>query len=194
MASIDFKIVILGDASVGKSSIVLRLLQNRFVEASESTIGAAFSTYKTTINDKPMRFEIWDTAGQERYNSIAPLYYRKAHVAIIVYDLSEITTLEKAKKWVRELKQNNETNLYILVANKYDLINNNMHPFILEGKSYADSQNMIFFVVSAKSGLNVMELFNDIAKNMEPIIENIKLKKEKLLVYNETEQNKSFCC
>jgi small GTP-binding protein len=194
MSNTDFKIVILGDTCVGKSSLVWRLLKNQFIETSESTIGAAYSTYSITVNNNPLRFEIWDTAGQERYNTLAPLYYRQAHVAIITYDLTEESTFERAKKWVKEIKQNNETFLYVLVATKYDLIDNNMHPLILKGKEYAESQNMVFFITSSKTGYNVMNLFDDIAIKMEPKVNEIKLKKQQKIMIHEINDKKNYCC
>ncbi|THU51565.1 hypothetical protein C4D60_Mb06t32360 [Musa balbisiana] len=82
------KLVLLGDVGTGKSSLVLRYLKGEFVEFQESTIGAAFFTQTVVINDETVRFEIWDTAGQERYHCLAPMYYRGAAAAVVVYDIT----------------------------------------------------------------------------------------------------------
>ena len=199
MQNCIFKIVILGESSVGKSSIVSRLLQNRFNEHIEHTVGATYTIYNKTINDKNIRFEIWDTAGQEKYNAIIPLYYRKANIAIFVYDLTVSNTFEKAIQWIKEIKQNNETFLYVLVANKYDIINDENYHLIIKGHVYAENNNMLFFITSAKTGKNISILFEEIAWNM--IINKkdiINIKEENIVlnnnILNNNITNTYLCC
>ncbi|CAI0392546.1 unnamed protein product [Linum tenue] len=96
--------VLLGDPGAGKSSLVLRFVKGQFVEFQESTIGAAFFSQTLVVNDATVKFEIWDTAGQERYHSLAPMYYRGAAAAIIVYDITNPASFDRAKKWVLELQ------------------------------------------------------------------------------------------
>ncbi|CAH2243939.1 jg24050 [Pararge aegeria aegeria] len=84
----QFKLVLLGESAVGKSSLVLRFVKGQFHEYQESTIGAAFLTQTLCLDDTTVKFEIWDTAGQERYHSLAPMYYRGAQAAIVVYDIT----------------------------------------------------------------------------------------------------------
>ncbi|MBA0598627.1 hypothetical protein Gorai_008383, partial [Gossypium raimondii] len=102
--SFIFNQVLLGDVGAGKSSLVLRFVKGQFVEFQESTIGAAFFSQTVAVNDATVKFEIWDTAGQERYHSLAPMYYRGAAAAIIVYDITNQASFERAKKWVQELQ------------------------------------------------------------------------------------------
>jgi Ras-related protein Rab-5C len=102
--NINAKLVLLGDVGAGKSSLVLRFVKGQFVEFQESTIGAAFFSQTLAVNDATVKFEIWDTAGQERYHSLAPMYYRGAAAAIIVYDITNQASFERAKKWVQELQ------------------------------------------------------------------------------------------
>jgi Ras-related protein Rab-22 len=84
----EVKVVLLGDTGVGKSSLVLRFVTNNFKPYSESTIGASFMSKMIMVQGKPIKFQIWDTAGQEKYHSLAPMYYRGAAAAIIVYDIT----------------------------------------------------------------------------------------------------------
>ncbi|KXG24103.1 hypothetical protein SORBI_3008G185400 [Sorghum bicolor] len=98
------KLVLLGDVGAGKSSLVLRFVKGQFVEFQESTIGAAFFSQTLAVNDETVKFEIWDTAGQERYHSLAPMYYRGAAAAIVVYDITNAASFTRAKKWVQELQ------------------------------------------------------------------------------------------
>ncbi|KAG7128246.1 Vacuolar protein sorting-associated protein 21 like [Verticillium longisporum] len=89
--SSSVKLVLLGEAAVGKSSLVLRFVNNDFQENKEPTIGAAFLTQKCNLPTRTIKFEIWDTAGQERFASLAPMYYRNAQAALVVYDLTKPT-------------------------------------------------------------------------------------------------------
>ncbi|ETW86901.1 hypothetical protein HETIRDRAFT_377553 [Heterobasidion irregulare TC 32-1] len=121
--SVQVKLVLLGEAAVGKSSVVLRFVSNEFQANKEPTIGAAFLTQKCRLEDRVLRYEIWDTAGQERFHSLAPMYYRNAQAAVVVYDVTKASSLEKAKTWVKELQRQANPNIVIALAgNKLDLV------------------------------------------------------------------------
>ncbi|KAF9433871.1 hypothetical protein BGZ76_008872 [Entomortierella beljakovae] len=123
MKPVQVKLVLLGEAAVGKSSLVLRFVNDEFQENKEPTIGAAFLTQKCRLEDKVIKFEIWDTAGQERFHSLAPMYYRNAQAAVVVYDVTKASSLEKAKSWVKELQRQANPNIVIaLTGNKVDLV------------------------------------------------------------------------
>lgn len=98
-------------------------MSNEFQANKEPTIGAAFLTQKCRLEDRVLRYEIWDTAGQERFHSLAPMYYRNAQAAVVVYDVTKATSLEKAKSWVKELQRQANPNIVIALAgNKVDLV------------------------------------------------------------------------
>ena len=99
----NYKLVLLGNSAVGKSCLVLRFTRDQYFEFQEPTIGAAFSIATVEVDNMKIRFEIWDTAGQERYRSLAPMYYRGAVAAIIVYDITNLDSFEGAKTWVEEI-------------------------------------------------------------------------------------------
>ncbi|DBB02138.1 TPA: Ras- protein rabf1 [Trebouxia sp. C0006] len=100
------KLVLLGDSGVGKSCLVLRYVRGQFDPTSKVTVGAAFMSHSVHLPDgTTIKFEIWDTAGQERYASLAPLYYRGASAAAVVYDITNDDTFAKAKHWVSELQK-----------------------------------------------------------------------------------------
>jgi len=121
--SVQVKLVLLGEAAVGKSSVVLRFVANEFQANKEPTIGAAFLTQKCRLEDRVLRYEIWDTAGQERFHSLAPMYYRNAQAAVVVYDVTKAASLDKAKSWVKELQRQANPNIVIALAgNKVDLV------------------------------------------------------------------------
>merc|ERR1711920_633073 len=103
-------------------SIVIRFVKGQFSEYQESTIGAAFLTQTVPVQDCTVKFEIWDTAGQERYHGLAPMYYRGAAAAVVVYDITSRQSFERAKKWVDELKTTGSADCVIALAgNKVDL-------------------------------------------------------------------------
>ncbi|KAH8894763.1 ras-domain-containing protein [Thozetella sp. PMI_491] len=177
--SSSVKLVLLGEAAVGKSSLVLRFVNDDFQENKEPTIGAAFLTQKCNLPTRTIKFEIWDTAGQERFASLAPMYYRNAQAALVVYDLTKPTSLIKAKHWVAELQRQASPGIVIaLVGNKLDLTNDSADGgdsaggdgagdarkvSTEEAKAYADEEGLLFFETSAKTGHNVTEVFTAIA-------------------------------
>eukprot|EP00019_Armaparvus_languidus_P000440 CAMPEP_0168589616 /NCGR_PEP_ID=MMETSP0420-20121227/6107_1 /TAXON_ID=498008 /ORGANISM="Pessonella sp." /LENGTH=200 /DNA_ID=CAMNT_0008625175 /DNA_START=76 /DNA_END=678 /DNA_ORIENTATION=- len=162
----QFKLVLLGEQAAGKSSLVLRFVKGAFVEYQESTIGAAFLTQTVCLNDTTVKFEIWDTAGQERYHSLAPMYYRGAQAAIVVYDITSMDSFERAKSWIKELQRQGNPNIVIALAgNKVDLAENRAVS-TEEAKAYADENGNLFMETSAKTAANVNELFVAIAKKL----------------------------
>lgn len=205
---LQFKLVLLGDSSVGKSSIVNRFVKDTFDEFRESTIGAAFLSQSIKIKDPKtnqdviIKFEIWDTAGQERYKSLAPMYYRNANAALVVYDITIADSLLKAKSWVNELKEkvgnstddndndndnNNNNNLVIhLVGNKLDLVEDDpeMRSVATEDAvKYSTDENLLFKEVSAKTDFNIKEVFQTIGEKLYEI-------RQKELDNNNNKQNK----
>ena len=162
---ISLKVVFLGDTAVGKSCLAVRFVRNEFFEFQEPTIGAAFLGKNINLNDKRYKFEIWDTAGQERYRSLAPMYYRGAKAAVIVYDITDEDTFKGAKTWVSEIKKKSNNCLILLVGNKVDLTNNRKVDIHMV-KEYVESNNLIYMESSAKTGLNVDKIFTTIAENI----------------------------
>jgi len=162
----QFKLVLLGESAVGKSSLVLRFVKGQFHEFQESTIGAAFLTQTVLLDDTTVKFEIWDTAGQERYHSLAPMYYRGAQAAIVVYDITNADTFTRAKTWVRELQKQARPDIVIALAgNKSDLGSRRTVEYE-EANAYAEENGLLFMETSAKNANNVNEIFLAIARRL----------------------------
>eukprot|EP00270_Netrium_digitus_P007328 TRINITY_DN2140_c0_g1_i1.p1 TRINITY_DN2140_c0_g1~~TRINITY_DN2140_c0_g1_i1.p1 ORF type:complete len:207 (+),score=55.83 TRINITY_DN2140_c0_g1_i1:259-879(+) len=160
------KLVLLGDMGAGKSCLVLRFVKGQFFDYQESTIGAAFLTQTVALGESTVKFDIWDTAGQERYHSLAPMYYRGAAAAIIVYDITNTESFTRAKKWVQELQRQGNPNLVMALAgNKADLAPKRKIE-IQEAQAYADENGLFFMETSAKSAQNVNEMFYEIARRI----------------------------
>lgn len=165
-APMQAKLVLLGDMGTGKSSLVLRFVKGQFFEYQESTIGAAFLTQTVSVNDTTVKFEIWDTAGQERYHSLAPMYYRGAAAAIVVYDITSTDSFNRAKSWVRELqRQGNPALVMALAGNKSDKADDRK-VYADEAQAYSDENGLFFMETSAKTATNVNELFYEIARKL----------------------------
>ncbi|KZO94111.1 GTP-binding protein RAB5 [Calocera viscosa TUFC12733] len=167
---LQFKLVLLGESAVGKSSLVLRFVKDQFDDYRESTIGAAFLTQTVSLEDgTSVKFEIWDTAGQERYKSLAPMYYRSAACAICVYDITQSASLEKAKSWIRELQRQADPSIVIaLCGNKADLAARRQVSQE-EAQKFAEEEGLMWCETSAKTGEGVNDIFDRIAHKLPQV-------------------------
>ena len=188
-----FKLVLLGDTAVGKSCLVVRFVRDEFFEFQEPTIGAAFLTQTVALDDATVKFEIWDTAGQERYRSLAPMYYRGAAAAIVVYDVTNKDSFAGAKSWVKELQRRGDPNVVIALAgNKADLPPSMRKVEREEAAAYAEENGILHLETSAKNANNVKALFVEIAKKL-PKTQQV-AEREGPFTINPPKQEKKSCC
>lgn len=190
---VSHKLVLLGDASVGKSCIVIRFARDQFSELIDPTIGAHFLTKRIELpDDTLLKYEIWDTAGQERYRSLAPMYYKGASAGLVVYDITNPDSFEGAKNWVKELQSHASTNIILAMAgNKTDLPNRSVSTEA--AVEFAAKNGLIFREVSAKEDTNISEIFLEIAKKLPKTNEKPETDGMRL---NESRQPESqgWCC
>ncbi|XP_063700869.1 uncharacterized protein LOC134831142 [Culicoides brevitarsis] len=159
---IEGKLVVLGKQGVGKTSLVSKYVSNVCSNISP-TIGATFMTISLNIDDIKVRLQIWDTAGQERFRSMAPLYYRNANAAILVFDITIYATFLDVKSWVLELQKNVHGSMTLaLVGNKIDLEENRMVSRE-EATLYANSLGAAYFETSTVKDCNIEAIFVNIA-------------------------------
>ena len=163
---IIIKLVIIGDASVGKTNILSKYLNNEFDENSKATIGVEFSLKTFEIDHNTIKVQIWDTAGQERYRSITSAYYKGAKGALLVYDISRKETFENIDNWVADLKENGESDMTtVLIGNKSDL-EGERKVSKEDGELKAKQYGMAFLETSAKNGDNIEKAFVDLIEEL----------------------------
>ncbi|OHT00815.1 small GTP-binding protein [Tritrichomonas foetus] len=160
----SLKVVLVGDTKVGKSCILSRFVQGTFDRDMPATIGAAFLTKVITTPNGNVRLQLWDTAGQEKFRSLAPMYYRSAAVAVLVYDVTSKDTLEGLEAWAAEIADKAPHNIKLaVIGNKIDLEDERAVSTQL-GKDFAEQLNAsLFQETSAKTGDGINEIFNQIA-------------------------------
>jgi len=168
-----FKLIIIGDANVGKSCLLLRFIDKRFRENHELTIGVEFGSKIININNIPIKLQIWDTAGQEYFRSITRSYYRGSIGALLVFDINNKNTFEKLKSWINEIHLNANSNITILlIGNKNDLLNREVT--YDEALYFSIQHNLLYIETSAKTYDNIDNAFNLITNEIyNKILNNI---------------------
>lgn len=193
--TLHYKVVFLGETSVGKSSIVTRFTRGEFYEFQEPTIGAAFQTKAVRLDNCTVKMEFWDTAGQERYRSLAPMYYRGAKVAFVVYDITNKDSLNNAKSWLKEVERRGEPDcLLVLLGNKID-VNESRQVEREEVAVFSETNNIMFSEVSAKTGININEIMIRVAKELALKMPSQDPKPDTFIIGNERyNTNKLYGC
>jgi len=162
----NFKVVLLGEGCVGKTSTVLRFVENKFVPKHLSTLQAAFINKKVTVDGKQVNLSIWDTAGQERFHALGPIYYRDSQGAILVYDITDEDSFRKVQTWVKELKKMLGSDICLVIAgNKVDL-EKKRNVDRRTAEQYADSVGAAHIHTSAKLNQGIEEVFQTISQRM----------------------------
>ena len=162
---LSFKIIVIGDSGVGKSSLTTKATKNIFEETYNATVGFEFFTFNIRINEKIVKLQIWDTCGQELYRSLITNFYRNSSLAIIVYAVNQKNSFENIEMWLRELRTHSNPDVKVfLIGNKIDLTNERVIN-TKEGQSFAKSNNLNKFIeASAKAGINAQQIFIEAAR------------------------------
>lgn len=161
-----FKLVFLGEQSVGKTSIITRFMYDSFDNTYQATIGIDFLSKTMYLEDRTIRLQLWDTAGQERFRSLIPSYIRDSSVAIVVYDISNANSFHQTSKWIDDVRTERGSDVLImLVGNKTDL-SDKRQVTTEEGEKKAKELNVMFIETSAKAGYNVKQLFRRVASSL----------------------------
>ena len=161
-----FKVLLLGNSDVGKSSLILRYVDQVWSDTFVPTIGVDFKVKTLEIDNKQIKMQIWDTAGQERFRNVISSYFRGSHGILLIYDITNRDSFKNLENWLTEIEKNaNQNVLKILIGNKNDLVDDREIK-TEEGQTFANRNGMQFIETSAKMNTNVTEAFEALAKLM----------------------------
>lgn len=187
-----FKIIIIGDSSTGKTNILTKYRYGLFDLDSKSTIGIDYIFINTKLNDNDFKIVLWDTSGQERFRSITASYYRGCHAVLYVSSIDNEDSVNNYNNWIKELERYQSDALQYFVLNKIDLYDHPNYDKILTQFNNLEQKNK--FLISAKSGLNIENMFNTIIQDLY----NIHKDNENLIEYTIDEipikNNNKKCC
>ena len=201
---IEFKIILIGNASVGKTSIFNKFTTGDFSKIYKSTIAAEFKSKLLKVNKNLWaKLVIWDTCGTENYRSLTRQYYRGADGAIIIFDLTDQSSFNDLKKWIKDIKNYGEKDIQIIiVGNKLDLFNQRKVTQS-QANNFCNENKYKYIEASAKDGTNLLKIFEELTfdltnKNLQKIKneENKKsqIKNLEIMVKEETQKEKKGCC
>jgi small GTP-binding protein len=155
----QFKFIVIGASGAGKTSIVRRLTEGKFVPGTQSTVGIEYFTHVTTIEGQTVKLMIWDTAGQERFYTIAKAYFRSALGVILVFDICDRKSFESLPRWLRDARMEADTHCSIfVVGNKLDLAPKRAVS-AEEGEEFAKAQGLQYVETSAAEDVKIEEVF-----------------------------------
>lgn len=183
--TIRYKVVIIGDVAVGKSSLVTRLSSNHFKDGYEPSIGVDFANKSIKFKDKLVKMQIWDTAGQEKFKSLIPSYLRGSNIVIIMFDMTNKQSFNNISKWISFLKDVSTSSTIVIVGNKSDLLDK-ITVSKEEIEHFEQSFNYKVHVVSVKTNDNISKMFYNAISDL-PIFEKYLDKKEELIDFIEAE-------
>jgi small GTP-binding protein len=161
-----FKIILIGDSNIGKTSFINRYINRNFTDKYICTIGVDFMMKTILHENNRIKLQIWDTAGMEKYKQITISYYRGAQAAIVCFDLTNRNTFKSVEKWIEDFNHNQSTGkLIIIVGNKCDLVEER-EVSREEIDKFIEMNKYIYFECSAKQGDNIDEMFTNLAKRL----------------------------
>ncbi|KAJ5079674.1 ras-related protein rab-5c [Anaeramoeba ignava] len=192
MQTHESKIVLLGEGRVGKSSILIKYIENTFDPNMKSTTKAGYMDKTLNLPEGRIKLFIWDTAGQEMYHALSHIYYRDADGAFLVYDITDSQSFAQVQHWIKELKTVLEkTPIIIIAGNKYDCLSK-QKVSKEDAENYAEKNGAHHFYTSAKTGFGIVEAFQDLATRIlknknQPKLQDLQLKKtSSLIIENNT--------
>ena len=200
-AQIVLKLLLLGDSSVGKTSILLKYISNKFDESSISTVGVDYMDKIIDYNKFKIKLQIWDTSGEEKFRTITKNFYRNADGLLVVFDLTKKESYDHIRSWINEAKENNDKLKTILIGNKLDLKDERIVAIDV-AKQFAEKNNLKYIETSAKDGTNINESFQAIidllfdGKSSEEILHEFTKQDSSLSVVDDSMEvkKKKSCC
>ena len=191
-----YKVLLLGDSTVGKTCFLLRYCDKTFQEAHLSTIGLDYRLKSMTLQSgKNIKLQIWDTAGQDRFRAITKNYYKGANGIILIYDVTNVQSYENVKNWISQIREEANPNVVIYLAgNKVDVSEQEKLVKTEDGKKIADEFKLKFYETSAKNGVNINEIFEDLVEVIDDIYSKLEVPKTEQKNKLYTGKTRRQCC
>ena len=189
-----YKLLLLGDSTVGKTCFLIKYTDQSFQDIHMATIGLDYRVKTMKLkNNKEVKIQIWDTAGQDRFRSITKNYYKGSHGIILIYDITNRRTFENVQQWISQIREETSQNVVIyLIGNKIDM-KEERRVSTEEGKKLADELGLPFMETSAKEGININEVFDDIVERVDKVFGNIPTTSKQRKICKSIKDKKKCC-
>jgi len=192
MADNEYKVILIGDSFVGKTSLIARYSSGSFCDGETPTIAASYTQFCIDVEKTPIKLNVWDTAGHEKFRCIVPMYARTAEGMIVVFDLSKPNTFEGAKEWHKKiLDEVDGIPVIFLCGNKLDQVTDLN---VVEYENWASNNGVHFITTSALMGTNVKELFESVAKHLKNLHMKNNIIENGEISLQVSSPKKSSCC
>ena len=200
-----FKVILVGNSSVGKSSIILRLCSGKFKYHSDATIGVGFNSITMSVDDEQVSLDCWDTAGQERFRSIIPMYFKHSHAVILVYDVLNRNTFIQLKSYwfptiMKHYGPTEPLPMFIVAVNKMDLVKSNDKERVdrqikcdMDDLMLTHNISIKYYKTSALSGENIQDMFIELADTLQQNDRGLQ-PHNNILNFNESTDTSWGCC
>ena len=193
-----FKLILVGDSGVGKSSMISKFTEHTFDENHLLTIGVEFKVKTIKIDSKIIKLNIWDTGGLERFKSITSAYYKGIHAILFVFDITNYQSFDNIKMWMNEIKRytsEDQSFITILIGNKIDLDESKYEVSIYKIQEFCENYNINYIETSAKKGINIEYIFEHISRELKEkdsyILDYFQLQNQEVI---ESHQPNNCCC
>ncbi|CAD8091274.1 unnamed protein product [Paramecium sonneborni] len=199
MKQSTFKIVLVGDPRVGKSNTLTRFAFDKFEDGHKITIGVEFAQKNISINGKEIKLAIWDTCGAEQYRALTKIYYQGAAGALLIFDITDRSSFDNLEKWIKDIEQNTQSIIIMLIANKVDL-QDQRKVSKQEAAQFAFEHKLAYLETSAKDGTGIQQAFEQLAteivklSNLAEITQKNNIKLTESTISKEVNVKQKNCC
>eukprot|EP00298_Acanthocystis_sp_HF-20_P028792 c7621_g1_i1.p1 GENE.c7621_g1_i1~~c7621_g1_i1.p1 ORF type:complete len:195 (+),score=82.49 c7621_g1_i1:117-701(+) len=190
----NYKVVLLGEGRVGKTSIVVRFVHDQYTDKQQTTMRATYLDKQVLVGQEKVNLAIWDTAGQERFHTLGPIYYRDADAALLVFDITDNDSFIKVQQWIKELRKIVGEDIIICIAGNKSDLNSTRQVQRQEAEAYSEEVGAAYFETSAKLNRNISEVFDLLAKKLVETKKAVPQKPRLKILEDEQKPQQTECC